>query len=753
MAIGQRVTIPATAKAQVARKPAASAPRVSRPAAQATTQATSPAGPTQVKPTQVKPVQDQLLATSTGDDPLAILEDWKKNRGGLWENGFWSDPKIDPPKALELLKEGDDILVKNPFGGKDKVKSIDELLLLNSLDGPAVDHPKTDPNLRLPLLFLAGQRITTGDDGERISNFVAYKRFRDDDEVKVNKKKAKPADLAGLARAAVPASMDPGGAIAASVAASGDLQGWKVSGRDVGRDVLYMAFLKGSADIRFRGQPVQGVDGLRLLNYLLLGADADKVPPGPKAGADRYKALTAHLPAPDVDAYSAFSKLQNGQKVRFGRDSVASMGQLAILNAFSGDKQPTAGLDPALQAALIALDDGGLSAGGAFAAHQALSGGTPVTYTFRGGPTNEPIALAISSLDAVVAIKKQVDAQRKADQFRPEVDVFKTLLADRGGVLQATEQGHQAESRAARAAAEADIPRQQDAIRAAQARYDDNATRYEAVSIRLDSARDDLRSAQSHLSIVRAEYERKSREVDWLQDRADRLTRAIADHDRQAAAEDARAAEQDRLAANPKPGTDPEVHRRRAAEHRARAKQHRDSAASKRNDLRSVRWDLDRSRQDLYRYEQTYNDARYRYERAERRVDDLEREASGYRAAMNAASEQMDQARDAIRRDEATIRDNDAVLGMGPSIQRSADRLLASGKAVRTHADYVARRSEFQGDAQQLATYAANGHLPARPRERVAGPPGTHPGPARVDGQAGRREVEPVCPPLQPSRQ
>ncbi len=695
MAIGQGISPgTSTAKSQATRtNPAAIAAGTVRPAKQVAAQAT--------------PSQD-TFRTGASDDPLAILEDWKKNRGGLWENGFWSDPKIDAAKALELLKKGDDILVRNPFGDKDKVKSIKELLLLNSLDGPAADHPETDPNLRLPLLFLAGQRITTGDEDEKISNFVAYKRFRDNDEVKVNKKKTKPADLAGVARAAIPPSVDPGGSINASVNLSGDQQGWKVSGREVGRDVLYMAFLKGSSDVKFRSQPVQGVDGLRLVNYLLLGADADKLPAGLKAGADRFKTLTGHLPAPDVDAYSAFFKLQNGQKVRFGQDSVGSFAELAILNALAGDKQPVAGLDPALQAALIAMDDGGLSAGGAFAAYQALAGGTPVTYTFRGGPTHEPIAMAISSLDAVVGVKKQVDAQRKADQFRPEVGVFKTLLADRGNVLEATQKGHQANSQASRAAAQADIPRQQDVVRTAQARYDDNASRYEAVSIRLDSARDDLRSAQSHLSFVRQEYDRRRNDVDRLQDRADRLTRAIADHDRQAASEDARAAAEDRLAANPKPGEDPEVHRAKAKQHRAKAKQHRDMAASGRNDLRSVRWDLDQARQDLDRYESTYNDARYRYERAEQRVDDLEREAAGYRAAMNAASDQMDQARDAIKRDEATIRDNDAVLGMGPSIQQSTDRLLANGKAVRSHADFVAKRSEFQGDAQQLATYAAN---------------------------------------------
>ncbi|MBM3271506.1 MAG: hypothetical protein FJZ01_28040, partial [Candidatus Sericytochromatia bacterium] len=472
---------------------------------------------------------------SASADPLAILEDWKKNRGGLWDNGFWSDPKIDAAKALELLKKGDDILVRNPFGGKDEVSSIAELLLLDSLDGPATDHSGTDPNLRLPLLFLAGQRISTDDVDERLSNFVAYKRFRDDDEVKVNKKRVKPADLVGVARGFIPPTADPGGAIGASVNLSGTQQGWKVNGRDVGRDVLYMAFLKGSSDIRFRGQPVQGVDGLRLVNYLLLGADADKLPAALKAGADRFKALTAGLPAPGVDAYSAFFLLQNGQKVRFGKDSVSSFGELAILNALQGDKQPHGSLDPALQAALIALDDGGLSAGGAFAAYQALSGGTPVTYTFRGGPTNEPISLTISSLDGVAGVKKQVDAQHDADRFRPEVAVFKGLLADRGGALKATAQGHLAESQASRAAAQADIPRQEEALRTAQIRYDESSEKYNAVSGRLVSAREDLRDARTHLLFVEREYERKRDAVRWLQDREERMSRAIADHDRSAA--------------------------------------------------------------------------------------------------------------------------------------------------------------------------------------------------------------------------
>ncbi|MBM3270599.1 MAG: hypothetical protein FJZ01_23440 [Candidatus Sericytochromatia bacterium] len=175
-----------------------------------------------------------------------------------------------------------------------------------------------------------------------------------------------------------------------------------------------------------------------------------------------------------------------------------------------------------------------------------------------------------------------------------------------------------------------------------------------------------------------------------------------------AASEDARAAEEDRLAANPRPGEDPAIHRQRAAEHRAKAKGHREMAATKRNELREVRWDLDRARQDLFRYESTYHDASYRFERAERRVQDLETEAAGHRAAMNAASNQMTQAREAIRRDQETVRDNDTVLGLGPAIQRPAERLLASGEAVRTYSDFAARRAEFQGDAQQLATHAAN---------------------------------------------
>jgi predicted nucleic acid-binding Zn-ribbon protein len=651
---------------------------------------------------------DTFQARASSDDPLAILQDWKANRGGLWENGFWSNPKIDAAKALDLLKKGKDILVKNPFGEKDEVKSIAELLLLNSLDGPAADHPGTDPNLRLPLLYLAGKRITTGDTEERISNFVAYKRFRGNDEVKVDKKKVKAADLPALARAAVPAGADPGGAIDASVKLSGDQEGWKVNGRDVGRDVLYMAFLKGSGHINFRGNPVQGTDGLRLVNYLLLGAEGDKLPASLKAGADRFKALTAHLPAPDVDAYSAFFKLQNGQNVRFGKNTVASFAELATLNALEGDKQPIPGLDAGLQSALIAMDDGGLSAGGAFATHKALSGGTPATYTFRGGPTHEPITMTMTSLDAVVGVKKQVDAQREADQFRPEIGVFKTLLSDRGSVLKATAQGHQALSQASKAAAQADIPRQEEVIRVAQARYDDNSVRYNAVAIRLGSAREELRDAQNHFYYVRIEYERKRDEVEWLQNREDRLSREISDLDRSAASEDSKAAKEDQLAANPPAGSNPDVHKARAAEHRAKAKQYRDQAANKRRDLRDVRWELERARQELYRYEQTYNDARYRVERAERRVSDLESEAAGYRAAMNAASDQMAVAREAIKQDQATIRDNDAVLAMGPSISRPAERLLTNGDKVASHADFAAKRAEFQGDAQQLATHAAN---------------------------------------------
>jgi chromosome segregation ATPase len=245
-------------------------------------------------------------------------------------------------------------------------------------------------------------------------------------------------------------------------------------------------------------------------------------------------------------------------------------------------------------------------------------------------------------------------------------------------------------------------------MQAAQVRYDENAARHEAVSVRLDSAREELRSAQSHLYYVQTEYERKRDQVEWLQNRDYRLTREIADLDRLAAADDAKAAEEDRLAANPPAGEDPAVHRARAAEHREKAKKHRELAASRRRDLRDVRWELERARQDLYRFEQTYNDARYRYERAERRVRDLESEASGYQAAMNTARDQMDRARDAIREDQATIRDNDAVLGIAPSARRSTHRLLANGEAVRSHADYAAKRAEFHGDAQQLATHAAN---------------------------------------------
>lgn len=663
------------------------------------------------------------------EDPSAILQDWKSNRGGLYGDGFFGKSSIDVKDALKKLNKGDAVYVKDRFGGYDKLKSQDDLFLLNSLEGPAADHHRADPSLRLPLLFLSGQKLTTDDRKEKISSYRAYKRLQGNQAVKLNDQ---PISAAVLARKVIdsflPADIDPNRALLASVAISGNDGGWKVDGRDVSGDVLYLALLKGADRVTFQGTPVAGRDGLHLVNFLLHGQEGDRLPPNLQAAAGEYRSHLSHLPAPDRDPYSAFNFLQANQAVRFGSDTVRSLAELAILDALQGDKQPAPALNPDIQRALIALSDGGLSSGGPFATYQALAAGQPVSYTFRGGPTNEPIALTIPSLDAAVAVNQQVEAQRQQDRFRPDLDTFKRLMAEKGSAFGAILDGNLSASRAARAAAQADIPRQEDIIRSAQARYDDNARRLQDVNGRIGPAQDQERRAERDLETARSRYDSDRREFDRLTERYNWTSWEIDRLQRLAAEEDRLAAEEDRLAnqpppqpptpppggghRNPPPGSVPpddrELHRQRAAEHRRRAQEYRNQANWRNTELIQIRWDLDRARRELDRSQRDLYDAQADYDRAVGNLRALQNEASGYQAQMNAARRDIDGANAAINRDRQTIQDADTILGIGSSLQASLNHLLGTAQAVRNFEDYEAHRAELNGDALQLATLSAN---------------------------------------------
>src|SRR5207237_6650444 len=97
------------------------------------------------------------------DDPTAILQDWKDHRGGLYESGFlgFGKKNLSVGDALKNLNKGDDVYVKNRFGDYDKLKSLDDLFLLNTVDGTFGDYHRAEPSLRLPLLFLRGQPPAT----------------------------------------------------------------------------------------------------------------------------------------------------------------------------------------------------------------------------------------------------------------------------------------------------------------------------------------------------------------------------------------------------------------------------------------------------------------------------------------------------------------------------------------------------------------------------------------------------------------
>src|SRR5205085_2811180 len=101
------------------------------------------------------------LSLEATEDPAAILQDWKDHRGGLYEDGFFGKNSVDVKGALKDLNKGDAVYVKNRYGGHDKLNSLDDLFILDSVDGTFTDYHRADPSPRLPLLDLGGQKIST----------------------------------------------------------------------------------------------------------------------------------------------------------------------------------------------------------------------------------------------------------------------------------------------------------------------------------------------------------------------------------------------------------------------------------------------------------------------------------------------------------------------------------------------------------------------------------------------------------------
>ena len=95
----------------------------------------------------------------TDEQALEALNALRQKYGDIRKSAFLSSPKIDNNEALQRLKDGKDIFVTNKSVDRnDYFGSLDELMLLDDLQGRQMDHGVAKPELRLPLLFLSKQK-------------------------------------------------------------------------------------------------------------------------------------------------------------------------------------------------------------------------------------------------------------------------------------------------------------------------------------------------------------------------------------------------------------------------------------------------------------------------------------------------------------------------------------------------------------------------------------------------------------------
>lgn len=649
----------------------------------------------------------QLRAKAfTDEEAIAALNALRQKYGDIHKSGFFSSPKIDNNEALSRLKSGKDIFIKVKSAGDHSsyFDSLDELMLLDDLQGRGQDHGVAKPELRLPLRFLAGQKLekynSNSDEDARIDAYTAYDQLKRDWRIVINGKDVKPKDLiAYVVSQGWTASADPGLALRAQFARL-PAAGWKLNGQDVSRDLAYMAWISGDRRLSLDGAAVASEQDFAILQNLTANEPNNAVDADLRARLLRLN--LGQFSSPVANYYSVYKHLETGRALSYAGNTLHSLSELKVYDALAGSLKPTPELPAAQYDALSYLArDKGLSSANAFQAWQQLSAGQRVSYTFNGGPTGEAISFSAASLAELLTLKAQVVAQRERDQYRPDLNQAKQIVAERAPQLQASLSQNLERTRAAVERARADVPVQQ--ARLDQARQD-----YDRIRPVWEQAQRDYQYAQRSLDDAQRRYDSDRRSYEWERDKYNRLERDYQNAQRnsdqalnQARRLDDQARQEDALA-----GSDPNnaaAHRQKAQDYRNQAnnarnqaQRYQQEAGRLRGEMDRQRWDMQRAERDMQRSQSAFYDAR---SNCDSKRNLLQQEQS----RLDEASTRMRQAENQLRIAQQTIHDGDVIEKVSLDASQQLQSLQAAMNRIKSWSGYPAERQALQNAIQQLA--------------------------------------------------
>ena len=625
----------------------------------------------------------------------------KAKYGSLRKPGFFKNPKIDINEAIDRLKRGKTVMFYNKAAGdiRDRFNSFNELALLDDLQGRQKNHGVSKPELRLPLLFLGDQKLKEYNGDDQLDPYNAYRFLKKGWRIVINGKTVKPEDLVshvmnnGLTR-----SKDPGNAVRAQFDALPG-SGWMLQGKEVSRDLAYLAWIAGDRQLTLDGVAVQNQKDFDTLMTLVANA------PNKTLSADMHQRLkNLHLnqfSSPVANLYSVYKHLEQGQALKYAGNTLHNLNEMVIYDALNGSQKPTDLLAGNLQNALRYLgQDNGLSTGSAFKAWQSLKTGENITYRFNGGPTGEAIRFSASNLNEVLQLQQKVVAQRQRDQFRPDFGNAKQILKNRLPQVGNHVQERLNQTRRAVDKARQDIPVQ-------EGRLADAQSDYRRIKPDYDRASRALQDAERNEATAKRRFDRDQQSYNWVRRDYDRLNRDLRNAEngarqatRNASSYDNKAREADRLASS-----DPDnaaKHRQNAARYRQQAQQSRQQAAQYQQNARHLRGRIDSKRWDLRRAEQELNYSRRDYQEAQGETYTRRSHFNTQRRLLNDASSRQRNAENQLRMARQTVADGEVLESVVAKMSAHIQRISSAMQRANSYKDYASVGQSIQQAAAEL---------------------------------------------------
>lgn len=684
-------------------------------------QSSAPAAPVQatqalnqINRLQTSPLVEQSSFTAdslkvkgknfSDEEAIAALNAIRQKYGDIKKSAFFSSPKIDNNEALARLKDGKDIFISNKQAGgrNDYFDSLEELMLLDDLQGRQQNHGVAKPEFRLPLLFLGKQKLeayNSNDDNERLDAYAAYAELKRDWRIYINGKDVKPKDLVSYVVAqGWTAEKDPGLSMRATFSRL-PANGWQLNGQAVSRDLAYLAWISGDQGLSLDGAAVNDQKDFGILLNLVANEANNAVDPELRARITGFKLSDFNSPVSNY--YSVYKHLSTGRALSLAGNTLNSLNELVIYDALAGSLKPTS-LLPAEQfdALRYLAADKGLSVANAFAAWQNLSSGKNVSYRFNGGPTGEAISFSAGSLPELVQLKAKVVAQRQRDQYRPELAQAKQIVAERAPQLKDSLQQNLERTRAAVEKAKADIPVQE--AKLADARED-----YNRIKPVYDQALSAYQQAERSYQDAERRYNADKRDYEWERDKYQRLERDYYSAQRnyesslnQARRYDDQARQEDGLATSDP--TNAAAHKQKAAQYRQQAATARSQADRYQQEMNRLRFDMDRQRWEVQRTEREMERSRQVFWDARSNLDSKKQVYQQQQSQLEDASNRMRQAENQLRMARQTIADGDLVERVTLEATQNLQSLQSGMGRLKSYSDYAAERQGLQNAANSL---------------------------------------------------